>query len=320
MDRCALIDQMQSGCISALSRLITLVENRRPGWREVMKQLYPRLQHVPTIGITGYPGAGKSTLTGQLARGLVARGKTVGIIAIDPSSHLTGGAFLGDRIRMSAACGLENIYIRSMSSRGALGGLQPAVRDTIKLLDAFGKDYILIETVGVGQGEIDIARAAQLVLLVCAPGQGDAIQYLKAGVMEMADIYVANKMDVPEAEQMIVNLHGMLGQGGADSDGHPPIVKAVAEQGVGIDELINLIEKRVETGQDRQAWRRRLAMEDVACLVREKIVELADWRWSNEPESVVLMDDLIAGRTDPYSLADEMLDKIMRRVLAKHRL
>ena len=200
----SLIDQMASGSVPALSRLITLVENRETGWRGAMKRLYPAAGKAATIGITGHPGSGKSTLTGQLVRELVARGNRVGVIAIDPSSHLSGGAFLGDRIRMNESSALDGVYIRSMSSRGAMGGVHQAARDVIKILDAFGKDYILVETVGVGQDEIDITRTAQVVLLVCAPGQGDAIQYLKAGVMEIADIYVANKTDLPEAEQMLI--------------------------------------------------------------------------------------------------------------------
>ncbi len=319
MDWETLVDQMTSGSIPALSRLITLVEDRRPGWREVMKRLYPRLRKVPTIGITGYPGSGKSTLAGQLACRLAVRGKTVGIIAIDPSSHMTGGAFLGDRIRMNAVSGMEEVFIRSIGSRGAVGLIQPAVRDAIKILDAFGKDYILVETVGVGQGEIDIVRATQLVLLVCAPGQGDAIQYLKAGIIEMADIYVANKMDLPEAEKMFANLLGILTQAETDSDDHSPIVKTIAEQGGGISELIDQIEKKIGNGKHCQARCQRLAMEDVACLVRERLAELADWQWAIETESAVLMKKLFAGRADPYSIADEMFDKIIKRALSTHR-
>jgi len=273
---------------------------------------------VPTIGITGYPGSGKSTLTAQLARELVGRGKSVGIIAIDPSSHLTGGAFLGDRIRMNALSGLKNVYIRSMGSRGAIGGVHPAARDVIKILDVFGKDFILVETVGIGQDEIAITRATQAVLLVCAPGQGDAIQYLKAGIMEMADIYVANKMDLPGAESMVNNLRGVLMQGEMESGGPPPIVETIAEKGSGIAELADRIESKIAIDPSRNSWRRRIATEDVICLMQERLAEMVPWHWADEAEGVALLEDLLTGRKDPYSLADEMIAKTLGKLNEKH--
>lgn len=315
----ALINQMMSGSISALSRLITLVENRTPGWREALKRLYPSVRNAPTIGITGYPGAGKSTLTGQLARELAERGKSIGIIAIDPSSHRSGGAFLGDRIRMNVLSSLKDVYIRSMGSRGALGGIHPAARDVIKVLDAFEKDYILIETVGVGQGEIDITRATQVVLLVCAPGQGDAIQYLKAGVMEMADIYVANKMDLPEAEKMVNDLRGALTHEKTGSEGRPLIMSTTADRGFGISELTDEIEKIAETRNSREAWQKRLAIEAVSSLVQERLAELAAWQWANEVEGSSMLEDLLAGNSDPYSLADKMIATMIERMLEKQK-
>lgn len=319
MDWDALIDQMWSGSIPALSRLITRVADRSPGWREVMGRLYPRVRNVPTVGITGYPGSGKSTLTAQLARELVRRGKSVGIIAIDPSSHLTGGAFLGDRVRMNALSGLEGIYIRSMGSRGAIGGIHPAARDVIKILDAFGKDIILVETVGIGQDEVAITRATQVVLLVCAPGQGDAIQYLKAGIMEMADIYVANKMDLPEAENTVNNLRGILMQGETGSGDRTFIAETIANQGIGIAELVDEIEKKTQASQLRKAWRRRLAMEDVASLMQEKFDRLFTWQWINEEEGGDLVEDLLAGRRDPYSLSDEIMANAIEKMRKRHQ-
>ena len=317
MDWQPLIHQMAAGSVPALSRLITLVENRETGWRDTMKRLYPAAGKAATIGITGHPGSGKSTLTGQLVRELVARGNRVGVIAIDPSSHLSGGAFLGDRIRMNESAALDGVYIRSMSSRGAMGGIHQAARDVIKILDAFGKDYILVETVGVGQDEIDITRTAQVVMLVCAPGQGDAIQYLKAGVMEIADIYVANKTDLPEAEQMIGNLQGMLLQETTGSRSHRSLVKTDAVKGVGIAALVDEVEKRVRTPQLRDAWRRQTALEDVTFLLKERLAELATLHWADEDELSRVVDDLLAGRADPYSLADEMMTRSFKKMLKK---
>ena len=317
MDWNTLIDQMASGSVPALSRLITLVENRETGWRRAMKRLYPAACKAATIGITGHPGSGKSTLTGQLVRELVARGNRVGVIAIDPSSHLSGGAFLGDRIRMNESSALGGVYIRSMSSRGAMGGVHQAARDVIKILDAFGKDYILVETVGVGQDEIDITRTAQVVLLVCAPGQGDAIQYLKAGVMEIADIYVANKTDLPEAEQMLSNLQGMLMQENTGGRSHRTLVKTEAVKGVGIATLVDEIENRVRMPQSRDAWRRQTALEDVRFLLKERLAELATLHWTDEEELSRVVDDLLAGRADPYTLADEMMTRNFEKMLKK---
>jgi len=198
-----------------------------------------------------------------------------------------------------------------------MGGIHQAARDVIKILDAFGKDYILVETVGVGQDEIDITRTAQVVMLVCAPGQGDAIQYLKAGVMEIADIYVANKMDLPEAEQMLNNLQGMLLQENTGNRSHRSIVKTDAIKGVGIATLVDEVEKRVRTPQLRDAWRRQTALEDVTFLLKERLAELATLHWADEDELSRVVDDLLAGRADPYSLADEMMIRSFEKMLKK---
>ncbi len=311
----ALIDRMTSGSVTALSRLITLVENRTPGWRDAMKRLYPDAGKAVTIGITGYPGSGKSTLTGQLAREWVDRGKSVGVVAIDPTSHLSGGAFLGDRIRMNEISALERVYIRSMGSRGTIGGVHSAARDVIKLLDVFGKDYIIVETVGVGQDEIEIAKAAQVVLLVCSPGQGDAIQYLKAGVMEIADIYVANKSDLPEAGPMVNHLKGVLMQEDAASRNPSQVVQTDAIVGAGMATLIDEIEKTICAPQVRDARLQQLAIEDVMALVKERLTELAAMQWNEETDRLAT---LLAGGADPYTLADEMIIRSLEKMLKQH--
>ena len=195
-----LIKNMRQGSVRALSRLISRVENRDPGWIGAMQQIYPWSGQARLIGITGSPGAGKSTLTNGMARELVSRGFKVGIIAVDPSSPFSGGSLLGDRVRMKDLWNLDEVFIRSMATRGALGGLNQSARDVAKILDASGKDFVLIETVGVGQDEVEVVRAADLVLVVCVPGQGDAVQALKAGIMEIADIFIVNKADREGAE------------------------------------------------------------------------------------------------------------------------
>lgn len=283
-----------------------------------MARIYPAACNAVTIGITGYPGSGKSTLAGQLVRELVDRGNRVGVVAIDPSSHLSGGAFLGDRVRMNELSALKGVYIRSMGSRGAIGGIHQAARDVIKILDAFGKQYILVETVGVGQDEIDIARATQVVLLVCAPGQGDAIQYLKAGVMEIADIYVANKSDLPEAEQMLHHLRSVLMKSDVGIHTDMGIVQTDAVQGDGIAALIDEVDKRVGSPRLRDARRRQLAIEDVTCLLNERLAELATLHWAGKADLDKIADDLMAGRADPYTLADDMIARNLEQMLKKH--
>jgi LAO/AO transport system kinase len=311
MDWQALIGQMESGSVLALSRLISLVENREPAWREVMKHVYPMANRAATIGITGYPGSGKSTLTGKLARELVNRGKHVGVIAVDPASHVTGGALLGDRIRMNELSTMDEVFIRSMSSRGAVGGIHQAARDVIRILDAFGKDYVLVETVGVGQAEVAITRATEVVLLVCAPGQGDGIQYLKAGVMEIADIYVANKMDLPESEKMVSNLRGILMQEKLGEEKQKNLVQTDSRQGTGIATLLDEIERRIAMPHMREAWRRQRMPEEVEFLLKDRFAELTSLQWADDEERSAMVEDLISGRTDPYSIADAL---VARRV------
>ncbi len=314
MDWQSLIDQMKSGSELALSRLISMVENREPGWHAVMKQVYPSANRAATIGVTGYPGSGKSTLTSRLVRELVNRGNRVGVIAVDPSSPATGGAFLGDRIRMNDLTTLDNVFIRSMSSRGSVGGIHQAARDVIRILDAFGKDYILIETVGVGQAEIDITRAAQVVLLVCAPGQGDGIQYLKAGVMEIADIYVANKSDLSGAELVVNNLRGILMHDPAGNKSGKSLVQTNALKGDGVAALTDEIETRIACPHQRDAWQRQKALGEVESLLKERFAELADQTWANEDDRNAVVEDLITGRSDPYTMADALIAGILAQL------
>ncbi|ELZ07250.1 methylmalonyl Co-A mutase-associated GTPase MeaB [Natrialba aegyptia] len=205
-----LLDALLAGEHRALARTISKIENRTPGYRELVSELYAHTGNADVIGITGSPGAGKSTLVDKLAETYRERGETVGIIAIDPSSPFTGGAVLGDRIRMASTIGDMDVFVRSMSARGTLGGLSTATADAVKAMDAFGKDKIIIETVGAGQNEVDIVRTADTVAVLVPPGSGDSIQTLKAGILEIADVFVVNKADRDGADRTVQELREML--------------------------------------------------------------------------------------------------------------
>ncbi len=225
--------------------MITRVESGADGADEQAAELYTAGGHARIVGITGSPGAGKSTLLTSLVRELRARGKTIGIIAIDPSSPFSGGSILGDRIRMSELYHDPDVYIRSMATRGALGGLTRATTDAVAVLDASGKDVVLVETVGVGQDEVDIIRACHTTVVVSAPGMGDDVQAVKAGILEIADIHVVNKADRPEANKTIRELKTMLMDTlqASTSDWNIPVLAASAEDGQGIDELVDTLER-----------------------------------------------------------------------------
>ena len=274
-----------------------------------MKEISPITGSVATIGVTGHPGSGKSCLVGLMARELALRGERVGVIAVDPSSQLSGGAFLADRLRMNTAA-LDGVYIRSIGSRGAMGGLQQSIRDIIRIMEASGKSAILIETIGVGQNEISIAGVAQLVLLVCAPGQGDGIQYLKAGVMEIADIYVANKADLPETERIVSYLRSVVSQNEDREKNRERIFKTCALTGEGISALVDEIQRHVSAPWSNTQKHRALAMEEIVALLREKISNRIAAEWVAGVSYNTDVDALMEGRKDPYSLSDDILEKM----------
>ncbi len=233
--------KIAAGDVRALARAATAIENQTPEARELLRELAPRAGHAIVAGITGPPGAGKSTLVDALARAIRRAGKTVGILAVDPTSRISGGAILGDRIRMQAHHGDPGVFIRSMATRGAPGGLARATADLALLLDAAGKDFVLIETVGVGQDEVEIARVADVIVLVLVPGMGDDVQAIKAGIMEIADIFAINKADRPGAERVQREIEGALSLGHREDGWAPPIVRTVATEEQGIAELLDAI-------------------------------------------------------------------------------
>lgn len=302
-----LVENMENGSIVAMSRLITKVENREPGWMDAMKQIYPKTGKARLIGITGSPGAGKSTLTNKIARMLVDKGFTIGIIAVDPSSPFSGGAILGDRIRMTDVSDLDAVFVRSMATRGALGGLNQSARDIAKIMDAFGKDYILIETVGVGQDEVEVVKTADIVLVVCVPGQGDAIQAIKAGIMEIADIFVVNKADRDGAEQLVMDIESMLELDDDLGKVKPPIVKTVAVKGEGIDELVARTLEMTNSRDRRTGWKEEQTRVELIGLVEKEIVDRLKKNWKKNGKLDAAVKQIKEQEKDPYSVVQEFM-------------
>ena len=249
-----LVAGLLAGKVRPLAKAITIVENDRPGKRELLKRIYPQTGNAYLLGITGPPGAGKSTLTDKVISNLRKRGKTVGVIAVDPSSPFSGGAILGDRIRMQQHALDDGVFIRSMATRNHLGGLSKSAVDVIHLMDAAGKDVIIIETVGVGQDEVDIVRIAKTTVVVMVPGLGDSVQIAKAGVMEIADVFVVNKADRDGADKLFSEIRAMLDM--IKDKKKPEIFRTIAVDDVGIEELVQGIfahgEQVVETGLIQQ--------------------------------------------------------------------
>ena len=263
--------QVRAGDTRAISRAITAIENSDPRAEDLLRELFPFTGRAYLIGITGAPGTGKSTLVDKLAAHYRAQGKTVGIIAVDPSSPYTGGAVLGDRIRMQGHATDSGIFIRSMATRGFFGGLARATADAALVLDSAGKQIVLIETVGVGQDEIDVVRLAECTLVLVVPGLGDDVQNMKAGLMEVADIFVLNKAEREGADRLEQQLHAMLELAPSHNDGRgwkPPVIRTTATEGKGIGELAEAIEKcrqqREHSGEQRarilEYWKQRLLL------------------------------------------------------------
>ena len=303
------LDRALSGDVRALARLLSLVEDQSPRMREVVKDLLPRTGQARIIGLTGAPGVGKSTLTGALVGALRAAGRRVAVLAVDPTSPFTGGALLGDRIRMQEHATDEGVFIRSMASRGHLGGLAAATPQAIRVLDAAGFELVIIETLGVGQAEVAIASLADTVAVLLAPGMGDAIQAAKAGLLEVADLYIVNKADKPDAQQVVRDLRTMLALGTTEPGGwKPPIITAVATKGPrdeGVAEVVTRLDAHwTWLAQSGELRRRRHAR------AREEITALAFAALRDQLSSPSI-DELAAqvadGTLDPFQAAEEIL-------------
>ncbi len=303
-----LAERILAGDARALARGATAIESRSDRGRELISALFPKTGRAKIIGITGPPGAGKSTLVDQVIRVLRAQAKTVGIIAVDPSSPFSNGAILGDRIRMGDHYADTGVFIRSMATRGRLGGLAQATLEVALLLDAAGLDFVLIETVGVGQDEVEIARLADVTVLVLVPGLGDDVQAIKAGVMEIADVFVINKADLPGAARLEDEIRAMQSFGDERARAQAaPLRRVIATTGEGVDELLGLIDglyqqSRIRTSRE-QAWRFRLRE-----MLNEKLLAALPVEVLEEHAARVA-----AKMEDPYAAVDALLTESLKR-------
>ncbi|MEV8094084.1 methylmalonyl Co-A mutase-associated GTPase MeaB [Kitasatospora sp. NPDC085879] len=317
VDVATLVEQARAGRPRAVARLISLVENAAPQLREAMAALAPYTGNAYTVGLTGSPGVGKSTSTSALVSAYRRLGKRVGVLAVDPSSPFSGGALLGDRVRMQDHATDPEVFIRSMATRGHLGGLSWSAPQALRVLDGAGCDVILVETVGVGQSEVEVAAQADTTVVLLAPGMGDGIQAAKAGILEIGDLFVVNKADRDGADATARELNHMLGLGEARGPGdwRPPIVKTVAARNEGVDEVVDALEKHrawlAETGELAARRTRRAAQEIEAIALAALRSRIGDLH--GDRHLVGLAERVSAGGLDPYTAADHLVAGLTNR-------
>ena len=298
----------------ALSRAITAIENERETATGIMKALYPHTGHAYVLGITGPPGAGKSTMTDKIAKEYRKRGKTVGIIAVDPTSPFSGGAILGDRIRMNDLTLDEGVFIRSMGTRGSLGGLSHKTADAVKVMDAFGKDIIFVETVGVGQSEVDIVRAADTTMVVLIPGMGDDIQAIKAGILEIGDMFAINKSDLDGADKLVREINMMLDLDDHKSDWRAPIRKVVANRSEGIEELVDTLEEHrahIEGNGVLAERRTRRTRDEMLDILHAGVRRRIESRIVDTGRLDDYVAKIKAHENDPYTIVGELMAEML---------
>ncbi len=310
-----LVDGVLRGDRRFIAKTITLIESDFPESHETLSLLYPHTGRAHIVGITGPPGSGKSTLIQKLVKEFRTQGKTVGVVAVDPSSPFTGGAFLGDRVRMQELSTDEGVFIRSMATRGSLGALAKATKDAVKVLDASGKDVVVVETVGAGQSEIEIVKLAHTIVVVLAPGLGDDIQAIKAGIMEIGDIFVVNKADRENVNKAMIDIETMLGMNPEKEKWKPPVIKTTAIIGKGIAELLDKIDSHreyLEAGAIDTQLRQRVETELVEA-IKEKVAGSIVANLKKRGKLDNLVQKILEKETDPYSVADMLLAKRLKR-------
>lgn len=309
-----LVRRVVAGDRVAAARLISLIENGAPEAEPLLQELLPGTGRAHVVGITGAPGSGKSTLVSRLAKVLRARNKRVGIVAVDPTSPFTGGALLGDRVRMQSLTGDPGIFIRSMASRGSLGGISQATTDAVKVLDAFGCHVVLVETVGAGQGEVEIARMAHTTVVVEVPGMGDGIQVIKAGILEAADLFVVNKADKIRADQLAAELTSMLAMRDGDDGWVPPVLKTVATTGSGIGLLADALDAHRSYLMDSGEMERRCrdnALRELLNATKQRFIEDL-WSELGEGEILAMAGEVAERHLSSRSAAVELVDRFRR--------
>lgn len=308
-----LADQVLAGDPRAIARAISIVENESAEAADLVGRLFGRAGRARVVGVTGAPGVGKSTLVDRLTAEWRRGGTSVGILAIDPTSPFTGGAILGDRIRMQAHAADEGVYVRSMATRGHLGGLARATNDATVVLDAAGKEVVLIETVGVGQGEVDVARTADVAIVMTVPGTGDDVQALKAGIMEIADIFVVNKADREGADRTMAEIESVLALRDArDTAWRPPVLKTRATTGEGVPAVLEAIGRFDRTrvaGDTRRRERARVRLREV---LTRRFLEVVEGTASGSGPWREVVDRIADGTVDPYSAADDILGRVLK--------
>jgi len=308
-----------AGDVRAIARLMRDIDDGQPGWTEVLKLLHPRAGRARIIGLTGSPGVGKSTLTDDLVGRFRAQGLTVGVVAVDPTSPFSGGAILGDRIRMQRHATDEGVFIRSLATRGHFGGLTSSTRGVVTVMEAMGKDVILVETVGVGQDEVEIVRTADTTVIITVPGLGDDIQAIKAGILEAGDIFVVNKMDREGAGRTVQELKNMLAlSGGAKhrSGWEPPVILTCGLDGRGLPELMQALDGHLQVltadeGRLLAQRRREGARRELMDLIQAGVMERLLGRLGPEQGLEAMVEQVVSGRADPYTLSQQALSKVL---------
>ena len=310
-----LVKVLLNGSRLALARAITAVESEYDEAIDIMKAIYPKTGHARILGVTGAPGAGKSTLTDKIVKQYLQQGKKIGIVAVDPTSPFSGGAILGDRIRMNDLTLNENVFIRSMGTRGSLGGLSKKTSDAVKLMDAFGMDLVIIETVGVGQSEVDIVKNADSVLVVLVPGLGDDIQAIKAGILEIGDVFAINKADRDGCDKLNVEIEMMLDLDSREVKWRPPIKRTIASKDEGVDELVEALDEHFEFLEDSDELtvrRQDRTRNEIIAMINEQIGRRV-------ADVVVASDDFNSQvdavnqrQNDPYTVVNKVLADVLK--------